>query len=226
MMGGDIIETFLNEARDLLEQLEAALLDLEKRPNDRELVNTTFRALHTLKGSGGMFGPPAMAAFAHELENAFEKVRQDHAPVTPALVSLLLQSADQIRKLLFEADGDEAAIRIALEEPLSAHLGKPVRVILRDAAALDAVLAANPFPDGAPNRTVVVFLDAGPAPDTMDRVTGRGEERIALGDREIWIDYGGAMRDSKLRVPGAEAGTARNLNTVAKLAAMARAPAP
>ncbi|MET0257772.1 MAG: Hpt domain-containing protein, partial [Methylobacterium sp.] len=137
-MGGDIIETFLNEARDLLEQLEAALLDLEKRPNDRELVNTTFRALHTLKGSGGMFGPPAMAAFAHELENAFEKVRQDHAPVTPALVSLLLQSADQIRKLLFEADGDHSAESARLAKALIAEVdGAP-------AAAGSAPVAAAP----------------------------------------------------------------------------------
>ncbi|WP_306304375.1 chemotaxis protein CheA [Aureimonas sp. AU4] len=109
-----MLEVFLNEARDLLEQLEAALLDLETRPTDRELINTTFRALHTLKGSGGMFGPPAMAAFAHELENAFEKVRQDKVPVTPRLVSLLLQSADQIRKLLFEpGDHSEASRRLA-----------------------------------------------------------------------------------------------------------------
>lgn len=120
---GDMLEVFLNEARDLLEQLEAALLDLEKRPGDRELVNTTFRALHTLKGSGGMFGPPAMAAFAHELENAFEKVRQDRAPVTPNLVSLLLQSADQIRKLLFESAGDHSAESARLAAALAAEVG-------------------------------------------------------------------------------------------------------
>ncbi len=119
-----MLEVFLNEARDLLEQLEAALLDLETRPNDRELINTTFRALHTLKGSGGMFGPPAMAAFAHELENAFEKVRQDKAAVTPALVSLLLQSADQIRKLLFEADADHSAESRRLAAALLAEVGE------------------------------------------------------------------------------------------------------
>jgi len=149
MMGGDIIETFLNEARDLLEQLEAALLDLEKRPNDRELVNTTFRALHTLKGSGGMFGPPAMAAFAHELENAFEKVRQDHAPVTPALVSLLLQSADQIRKLLFEADGDHSAESTRLAKALIAEVdGAPAAAGSAPVAAAPAqpAAAASPLP--------------------------------------------------------------------------------
>jgi len=137
MGGGDMLEVFLNEARDLLEQLEAALLDLETRPTDRELINTTFRALHTLKGSGGMFGPPAMAAFAHELENAFEKVRQDKVPVTPRLVSLLLQSADQIRKLLFEpGDHSEASTRLAAA--LNEEVGTPA------AAATTAPAVAAP----------------------------------------------------------------------------------
>lgn len=142
-MGGDMLEVFLNEARDLLEQLEAALLDLETRPNDRELINTTFRALHTLKGSGGMFGPPAMAAFAHELENAFEKVRQDKAPVTPALVSLLLQSADQIRKLLFESDRDHSAESRRLADALLAEVDGAA-----GAAPAAAVAAAAPQGSG------------------------------------------------------------------------------
>jgi two-component system chemotaxis sensor kinase CheA len=92
-----------------------------------------------------MFGPPAMAAFAHELENAFEKVRQDHAPVTPALVSLLLQSADQIRKLLFEADGDHSAESERLAKALVAEVdGAPV------AAAASAPVAAAPAVPASP----------------------------------------------------------------------------
>ncbi|ALN71192.1 chemotaxis protein CheA [Aureimonas sp. AU20] len=142
-MGGDMLEVFLNEARDLLEQLEAALLDLEKRPTDRELINTTFRALHTLKGSGGMFGPPAMAAFAHELENAFEKVRQDKAAVTPALVSLLLQAADQIRKLLFESDGDHSAESRRLADALLAEVDGAGISAPAAAAAAAAPVAAS-----------------------------------------------------------------------------------
>lgn len=124
--------------------------------------------------------------------------------------------------LLFDADGAEDNVRHALEAPLERLARKPVRVILRQDAALAGVLAANPFPDAAPNRLTVSFLDGAPPLDTLARVTGRAGERIALGTREIYIDYGAAMRDSKLRVPAAEAGTARNLNTVAKLAAMAR----
>ncbi|MDY8107622.1 chemotaxis protein CheA [Fulvimarina sp. 2208YS6-2-32] len=123
MHNSDPNETFLAEARELLEQLEEALLDLEKRPDDAGLVNTTFRALHTLKGSGGMFGPPAMAAFAHRLEDAFEKVRQGLVPLTPTLVGVFLQSTDQLRRLLFEAGGDHDAESARLVAALEAEVG-------------------------------------------------------------------------------------------------------
>ncbi|WP_152044797.1 chemotaxis protein CheA [Aureimonas psammosilenae] len=126
MNAGNAVEVFLNEARDLLEQLEAALLDLEARPDDAELINTTFRALHTLKGSGGMFGPPDMAAFAHRLEDAFETVRRGETALTPALVGLLLASADHIRRLLFEPGGDHAARSAELVEALGREVGQAV----------------------------------------------------------------------------------------------------
>ena len=105
----DVTQTFLDEARDLLEQLEAALLDLETNPEDQALINTTFRALHTLKGSGGMFGPPDMAAFAHHLEDAFELVRQGQLPLSRDLVGIFLQSSDLLRRLLFDPVGNHAA---------------------------------------------------------------------------------------------------------------------
>jgi len=68
MAGGmDAAETFRQEAVDLLAQLEGALLDLEAAPEDRSLIDQAFRALHTLKGSGAMFGWDALAAFTHHL---------------------------------------------------------------------------------------------------------------------------------------------------------------
>ena len=71
----DPVATFRQEAADLLGNLEQALLDLEAAPLDHDLVDTAFRALHTLKGSGGMFGFEALAAFVHQIENAFDSVR-------------------------------------------------------------------------------------------------------------------------------------------------------
>jgi uncharacterized protein (DUF1697 family) len=83
------------------------------------------------------------------------------------------------------------------------------------------VLADNPFATAPANRTMAVFLDLPPSADTLATIRGRNDERIGLGRREIYIHYGEGMAKSKLVVPSAKAGTARNMNTVAALAKMA-----
>lgn len=115
----------------------------------------------------------------------------------------------------------EKQVKAALEERLQAHVGKPVGVLVRSATEMAAVLAANPFPQAAPNRNVVVFLDAAPPADALTAVSHRNGEEIALGKREIHIHYGEGMAGSKLRIPAAKDGTARNMNTVARLVEMA-----
>ena len=94
--------------------------------------------------------------------------------------------------------------------------------MVRSAAEMQAVLKANPFPKAPSNRTVAIFFDAKPPADTLAAVKGRKAEEIGLGLREIYVHYGDGMARSKLAIPAAKAGTARNMNTVAKLAAMAR----
>jgi uncharacterized protein (DUF1697 family) len=87
------------------------------------------------------------------------------------------------------------------------------------------VLADNPFPDDAPNRIVAIFLDTAPDPDALKTVTNQApDEHLGLGVREIYISYGSGMGTSKLKIPAAKSGTARNMNTMAKLAAMAAEP--
>ncbi len=108
-----------------------------------------------------------------------------------------------------------------LEQALKGHMGKPVGVMVRTGAEMAAVLAANPFPSAPPNRTVAVFLDQAPPADPIAGATGRAGEEIAVGTREIYIHYGEGMAHSKLKIPAAAAGTARNMNTAAKLAALA-----
>jgi uncharacterized protein (DUF1697 family) len=123
--------------------------------------------------------------------------------------------------VVFESRKSEAAVKKALEASLEAYAGKPVGVLVRTGAEMQAVLKANPFPKMAPNRTVAVFLDKPPPADALAAVKGRKDEQIKLGRREIYIHYGDGMGQSKLVVPAAKAGTARNINTVAKLAEMA-----
>ncbi len=86
---------------------------------------------------------------------------------------------------------------------------------------MSEVVANNPFADRAASQTVAIFLDHAPAPDVLKEVKGKTNEELRLGAREIYVCYPDGIGRSKLRIPGAGDGTARNMNTVAKLASMA-----
>ena len=116
----------------------------------------------------------------------------------------------------------EAKVKAALETALAVYAGKHVGVAIRTAAEMAAVLAANPFPNAAPNRTVAIFLDNAPPTNALEAATGQKDEEMRLGLREIYVHYGEGMADSKLKIPAAKTGTARNINTIAKLAEMAQ----
>jgi uncharacterized protein (DUF1697 family) len=123
--------------------------------------------------------------------------------------------------VVFTSGKSEASVKKTLEAKLEAYAGKPVGVLVRSAAEMQAVLAGNPFPKAPANRVVAVFLDSAPPKDTVATVRGRKDEAIALGKREIYIHYGDGMAKSKLVVPAAKTGTARNMNTIATLAKLA-----
>ncbi|MDB5404100.1 MAG: CheA signal transduction histidine kinase, partial [Rhodopila sp.] len=115
MSGSDPTQIFLQEAQDLLEQLEQTLLDLEYTPADTDLIDTAFRALHTIKGSGAMFGFDAVAAFTHHVENAFDLVRKGKLTPTKELIAVALRAKDQMRVLIdhpstASASGGEAIL--------------------------------------------------------------------------------------------------------------------
>jgi two-component system chemotaxis sensor kinase CheA len=100
----DPIAAFRVEAGDLLDQIEQGLLDLGHRLDDRGLIDEVFRGLHTLKGSGAMFGFNALADFTHHCETAFDRVRKGLAPATQELVAVILSARDHMRALI-EGDG-------------------------------------------------------------------------------------------------------------------------
>lgn len=123
--------------------------------------------------------------------------------------------------LVFESAMTADDARAALEAALEAYAGKPVGVVMRSPDAMQAVLDANPFPEAAGNRCIVHFLEAAPPDDLETTLRHRADEQIAAGEREIYIHYGEGMAQSKLVVPATKTGTGRNLNTVAKLIALA-----
>lgn len=125
--------------------------------------------------------------------------------------------------VVFASDRPEAEVRSLLEARLAAYAGRAVEVFVRTGDEMAAVLRANPFPTARPDRTVAVFLNVPPGPDALAEVAGQDGEEIRLGRREIYIHYGAGMARSRLRFPALTAGTARNMNTIAKLAELAAA---
>jgi uncharacterized protein (DUF1697 family) len=125
--------------------------------------------------------------------------------------------------VVFDSKAKPAAVKAALEARLAAALGKPVGVVVRTAAEIAAVLAANPFAKAKtePKYTYVFFLDVAPPSNALETVKGQSDEKLVRGKREIFVHYPSGMGRSKLHIPAARTGTSRNMNTVAKLAAMA-----
>ena len=125
--------------------------------------------------------------------------------------------------VVFDSASAAATVKATLEKLLLEYAGKPVRVLVRTQAELAAVLANNPFPHAAPNRTIVIFLDGAPPADTLATLGGRKNEEVILGEREIYVSYGDGIGQSTLKIRASDEGTGRNINTVAKLVEMAGA---
>jgi two-component system chemotaxis sensor kinase CheA len=133
-MSQDPVDTFRAEAAELFEQLETSLLDMENDPTNRDLIDGAFRALHTIKGSGAMFGFEQAAAFTHHVENAFDLLRKGELSVTPALIEVALAAKDHIR--------------ILIDAPENADLFKG-DMILGDLATIVGGSAPRPLGDNA-----------------------------------------------------------------------------
>ncbi len=184
MNGEDPTAAFRVEAVELLDQVEQGLLDLGHRLGDMNLVNAVFRGLHTLKGSGAMFGFDALAAFTHHCESAFDRIRKGEVPATTDVVSIILSAGDHMRALVDgdapKATGDAILLRLsaAVEaarggaEPTAAAGAQGWRMTFRlppDAMAngsnplalLDELRALG-------DATIVARRDALPALDALD----------------------------------------------------------
>ena len=122
--------------------------------------------------------------------------------------------------IIFDSKEPAARVKSALESRLHAYAKKPIDVFVRTAAEMRAVLAANPFTKPEPKFVYAFFLNDKPPTDAATTVKHRADEEIHAGKRELYVYYPQGMGQSKLVIPAAARGTARNMNTVAKLVAM------
>ncbi|MFF0951264.1 chemotaxis protein CheA [Rhizobium leguminosarum] len=143
----DPVAVFRTEAAECLEAIEAGLLDLTHQLDNKDLVDAVFRGLHTLKGSGAMFGFEALAAFTHHCETAFDRVRKGEVAATSELVAAVLAAQDHMRALVDQPDADhgdtghrllaqlQAAVGGREAAPAAALAAVSVPAAVRDAAA-------------------------------------------------------------------------------------------
>jgi uncharacterized protein (DUF1697 family) len=122
--------------------------------------------------------------------------------------------------LVFASGESEAVCRERVDGLIEREFGKKIGIMVRSEAELARVAKANPFADCPGNRVVAIFIDG---PLSLDGIKGQTVERVELGERAIYVHYPDGQADTKLAIPAAKAGTARNMNTVAKLAELAAA---
>lgn len=137
-----LVQTFVEEAGDLLGQIERDLIALEARPDDGELLHALFRAAHTLKGSAGLVGFDAVSDLAHDLEDLLDRLRARKLAVDGGLVHLLLQSADALREAV-------AAGGTAPSPPARALRERIARTV---ASAPDVAAPSSGTPEPEPAR--------------------------------------------------------------------------
>ena len=173
------VTAYVQESRDILEGLEEALLDLEKRP-DPETVDAVFRSLHTLKGGGAMFGFRLMAGFIHHFEDAFDRVRSGDLAISPKLINVVLKARDQMMAMLdCGGDGPETAALVT-SAPLVALLTE-LDAALDNGVPLTPQVAATRLWHIS-FRPAATALQNGMRPDRLI------EELVALGQAVVTIN--------------------------------------
>lgn len=124
--------------------------------------------------------------------------------------------------VIFCSVHDAKKCQALLEDALANYAGKAVGIFIRTPQELQGLLDHNPFAHQAGNRSVCLFLDETPTAAMLETVKNKRDEELVCGERALYIHYGEGMAASKLMIPAAKSGTARNINTLTKLSEMAQ----
>lgn len=122
--------------------------------------------------------------------------------------------------VVFESVLDATDVKDALESAVAKYLGKPAGIFVREKDALQTVIKANPFPQAESKRLMVILLSDAPTQALIETAKFQSDEQIALGASCLYVHYPSGMGKSKLKIRGAEQGTARNMNTMVKMLEM------
>ena len=104
----DLLEEFLTETAESMDELDAELVKLEREPNDKTVLGNIFRLVHTIKGTCGFLGLPRLEAVAHAAEDVLGLIRDGRIEVAPERISLILEALDRIKLILADLEANEA----------------------------------------------------------------------------------------------------------------------
>src|SRR5574343_938271 len=134
----DLLQDFLQEAHDLLSDVDNKLVDLEKMPDDRGLLNDIFRGFHTVKGGAGFLNATELVTLCHLTENLFDRLRNGELHLTPELMDIIMAATKGVRDMFGEL-GQGVQPRPAPDEVLS-----ELRVALDPAATAPSAAPTAP----------------------------------------------------------------------------------
>lgn len=122
--------------------------------------------------------------------------------------------------LLFTSALAEDDVRQRVAAEVEPYFGRPVPVFVRSAADMAELAAGNPFADDKPSRVMAHVIDAPPTAEMLAAARDVNGERLALGPRAIYVSYGEGIGSSRLKLPAVTGGTARNMNSVSRMATL------
>ncbi len=167
----EILEDFLVEAGEILEQLSEQLVDLEQRPDDKDLLNAIFRGFHTVKGGAGFLQLEAMVECCHKAENLFDLLRNGELPVSAELMDVVLQALDSVNAMFESVRSGEDP------QHASPQLLQTLQDFAEGKGGAAPAVSAQPAPAPAPAAPV-----AEPEPLSSNPNTPSDEFEMLLGD--------------------------------------------
>ncbi len=172
-MADNAHETFLAESRELLQEMESALLQMEHDPDDEDLINSLFRSAHTIKGTSGVFSFDHVEAFTHTVENVLERMRAGKIVVDSALIALLLNCRDQIEILVESAVAEEEPENDVLlrgsdlQQQLKRYLGEDPQQPAKDKHLTESKSPVEVLSEGRPVQTDNWHISLRFSPDVL-----------------------------------------------------------
>jgi two-component system chemotaxis sensor kinase CheA len=154
----DMLQDFLTEASELLAEVDNKLVELEKRPDDKELLNDIFRGFHTIKGGAGFLNATELVNLCHRTENLFDKLRNGELTLDPAIMDVILAATGTVREMFGEL----------------AQSRQPAPAAPSLLASLDAVLSgqAAPAKPQSPAQVLMSAVPQSPPPQPAEAATG------------------------------------------------------